>query len=180
MLHYVTTGPRTVPVCPARHRRGCDVQRLAFTGPNPVETGDPLFPQRQAHPEARTSAHTHTHGTYLGFFLLPLFQCPLKQICTGEVSGPHYRQASGFQMFPQPWIYLQELLRNFTSRPTVFLGYIFPNSFYLIRCGECRGICWVNEGIYCRILVCRTQRKLPKAHKKINSFNSKHCCFSLS
>lgn len=91
MLHYVTTGLRTVLVCPARHRRGCDVQKLAFTGPNPGETGAPLFPQRQAHPEARTSAHTH--GTYLGVFPLPLFQCPLKQICPGEVSGPHYRQA---------------------------------------------------------------------------------------
>lgn len=58
MLHYVTTSLRTVPVCPARHRRGCDVQKLAFTGPNPGETGAPLFPQRQAHPEARTSVHT--------------------------------------------------------------------------------------------------------------------------
>lgn len=127
MLHYVTAGPRTVPVCPARHRRGCDVQKLAFTGPNPGETGAPLFPQRQAHPEARTSARTH--GTYFGFFPLPLFQWPLKQSGSDGVSGPHYRHAAtswrskptGFRCF-----LFQELLRNFTLIPAVVLGCIFP------------------------------------------------------
>lgn len=131
MLHYVTGGPRIVPVCPARRWCECDVQNLTVVGSNPGETGALLFPHvRHTQPHTHTDAQTRTHMEPFKVFPSATVQNaprinawsrsgpvrPVIPIREGLWRNAAVMKGSGFQMFPSAMCWgLQKVTWNFQT-----------------------------------------------------------------